>query len=694
MKGIRIFAQLTKVDAEKRLVYGRAASEEVDKAGEVFDYASSKPHFVKWSADIAADTEGKSLGNVRAMHGKVAAGKLTDIDFNDADKAIDVCAKVVDDNEWNKVLEGVYTGFSIGGQYVGDKKTEKMDGKDVQRYTATPTEISLVDRPCMPTAKFFDVIKHDGAGKEVHLMKVAFIERDEEAADLLDKVEEAKAAKAAAPKDAQAAVVEGGGKKSGKKDKAAAEDEARQEEVKEKGTLPNKGSEGNSVDADAGQEKKADNPTMVKYLSDRKDADKDAIAKFSDADLKKHYDAALEADKVAKAEQEEVPVKGSPDDVLALAKLMNSANLDAGTVVKIVADAVEFAKADTVAVEVMPLTTSGLAKYLVEKKDDIAKLVKSDFATVDRQALADAGKALPDGSFPIVTKADVYPALKALEKAKDVDGAKKHLTARASALGCTDLLPKDWAVKAVSADLQKMLGEGVVKGMYDVAQLVSVVQSLYGLCKNAWYERESERDDSMVPDRLKESVEQLVGVLKSMVDEESAELIACIDPMDKVDSVGLFARLAKSGARYSKEGTDRVQKVHDMACDLGAGCAGHSGSAAGVEKVEGGVTMDKATGNAFEKMLNAAVEKATAPLIARVSAAEAQVKKLEDQPAPSTVVLRAVAKNGDLGSGGEKTGASPREVAPVMKGNEVDAGATGIKKIHAQGGTTVLKIGQ
>lgn len=159
---MQVFAQIRKVDEQKRLVFGRAAEEAVDKSGEIMDYVTSKPHFVNWSDDIAKDTGGKSLGNVRAMHGKVAAGKLTGIEFNDAEKAIDVCAKIVDDSEWKKVLEGVYTGFSIGGAYVGAKKVEKVDGQDVTRYTASPTEVSLVDRPCMPGAKFFEVQKVDG----------------------------------------------------------------------------------------------------------------------------------------------------------------------------------------------------------------------------------------------------------------------------------------------------------------------------------------------------------------------------------------------------------------------------------------------------------------------------------------------------------------------------------------------------
>lgn len=176
---MKLFAQIRKVDEEKRLVFGRAAEEAVDKAGEVMDYMASKPHFQKWSADIAKATDGANLGNVRAMHGKVAAGKLTAIDFDDTAKTIDVCAKVVDDAEWKKVQEGVYTGFSIGGSYA-DKLVQKMNGRDVTRYTAIPSEVSLVDSPCMHGAKFFEVQKADGT-----LAKVDF-QHQEPATDPAD----------------------------------------------------------------------------------------------------------------------------------------------------------------------------------------------------------------------------------------------------------------------------------------------------------------------------------------------------------------------------------------------------------------------------------------------------------------------------------------------------------------------------
>ena len=157
---LRLAIPITKVDAANRLVYGLATAEVPDRAGEVCDYASTKPLYEKWSSDIAATSGGKSYGNLRAMHGQVAAGKVTEIGFNDEARQIEICAKVVDDAEWAKVMEGVYTGFSQGGRYA----RRWTDGDGATRYTAEPHEISLVDLPCLAEARF-EMIKADG-GRE------------------------------------------------------------------------------------------------------------------------------------------------------------------------------------------------------------------------------------------------------------------------------------------------------------------------------------------------------------------------------------------------------------------------------------------------------------------------------------------------------------------------------------------------
>src|SRR5258708_38245773 len=104
------------------------------------------------------------------MHGKVAAGIVVEpLSFDDTAATIDAAFKITDDNEWNKVMTGTYTGASIGGSYVGAKVEEKIGERTVKRYVADPVEVSLVDSPCIPTAPFFDIVTADGI-----MAKVAF----------------------------------------------------------------------------------------------------------------------------------------------------------------------------------------------------------------------------------------------------------------------------------------------------------------------------------------------------------------------------------------------------------------------------------------------------------------------------------------------------------------------------------------
>jgi len=98
-----LFLPITKVDETERLVYARAAQEVPDRTRpvpEVMDYATSKPHFEKWSAEQHEASLGKSFGNVRVMHQKIAAGHIAEpLTFDDDEKAIDVVIKVTDDND-------------------------------------------------------------------------------------------------------------------------------------------------------------------------------------------------------------------------------------------------------------------------------------------------------------------------------------------------------------------------------------------------------------------------------------------------------------------------------------------------------------------------------------------------------------------------------------------------------------------
>jgi 8-oxo-dGTP pyrophosphatase MutT (NUDIX family) len=84
-----------------------------------------------------------------------------------------------------------------------------------------------------------------------------------------------------------------------------------------------------------------------------------------------------------------------------------------------------------------------------------------DVPTDERKDLADEGKAMEDGSFPIANCEDLRNAIQSIGRAKDPDKAKAHIRKRKSALGCDEVeLPDTWAGATVE---MKDLAPGVTE---------------------------------------------------------------------------------------------------------------------------------------------------------------------------------------------------------------------------------------
>lgn len=185
MKPLKLFIPIAKIDEARREIVGIAAEEAPDKSKEIFDYATSVPYFKAWSDEVAKASGGKNLGNVRAMHGKVAAGKIVDVAYDDSALNIPVRVKVTDDNEWEKCLDGTYTGLSIGGSYA--KRWADAAKTDHTRYTAKPVELSLADMPMMAGATF-EVLRTDGSTEMRKFLTVEGMEKAAKAPTLADLV--------------------------------------------------------------------------------------------------------------------------------------------------------------------------------------------------------------------------------------------------------------------------------------------------------------------------------------------------------------------------------------------------------------------------------------------------------------------------------------------------------------------------
>jgi len=150
---MRFYWPIAKVDGEQRMVWGYASTEAVDDQGET----------VSRDALAAALDDYMRFANIREMHQNSAIGVAREAGIDE--RGLYIGAKIVDDDAWRKVVEGVYKGFSIGG---------RVTARDLSdRTTITGlvlTEISVVDRPANPDAVFdcwklaTDAAAGDGVG--------------------------------------------------------------------------------------------------------------------------------------------------------------------------------------------------------------------------------------------------------------------------------------------------------------------------------------------------------------------------------------------------------------------------------------------------------------------------------------------------------------------------------------------------
>lgn len=159
---VRMSMPFSKVDAERRIVSGFATLDNLDKQNDIVTPEASLNAFSKFR------------GNIREMHKDIAIGKM--VSFKE-DKYFDpetkkfysgiyVSAYVSKgaQDAWEKVLDGTYSGFSIGGRA---NKVEKAYDENadaviqiIKDYDLV--ELSLVDNPANQFANILAIQKVDG----------------------------------------------------------------------------------------------------------------------------------------------------------------------------------------------------------------------------------------------------------------------------------------------------------------------------------------------------------------------------------------------------------------------------------------------------------------------------------------------------------------------------------------------------
>jgi hypothetical protein len=165
-ENVRLSMPFSKVDQERRIVSGFATLDNVDRQADIVTTEASLEAFAKFR------------GNIREMHQPIAIGKM--ISFKE-DKYFDPDTKKFysgvyvstyiskgAQDAWEKVLDGTYTGFSIGGRM--NKWDDALDTNSAKQVRIikdyTLTELSLVDSPANQFANILSVQKN-AAGESV-----------------------------------------------------------------------------------------------------------------------------------------------------------------------------------------------------------------------------------------------------------------------------------------------------------------------------------------------------------------------------------------------------------------------------------------------------------------------------------------------------------------------------------------------
>ena len=102
-----------------------------------------------------------------------------------------------------------------------------------------------------------------------------------------------------------------------------------------------------------------------------------------------------------------------------------------------------------------------------EVRELIAAVKKRDFSAKERKTDARSGAAMPDGSFPIEDAGDLANAMRLAGHAKDPSAARRHIKARAKALGLESHLSGAYSkavIEQVDRVLDKLALDAVAKG--------------------------------------------------------------------------------------------------------------------------------------------------------------------------------------------------------------------------------------
>lgn len=543
MKEFKKFVPLVKVEEQNDgtlKVYGLVTAEAPDRDGEICHFKSTVPYYKAMAAEFQKATSipgvDPSIAPLRYMHGLDAVGKGTQMDFIDADKAIMMGFDVIDKDAITKVKKGVLTGFSQGGNYVKTWQQNWTDGKPYTWYTAKVGEISLVDSPCLESARF-EYVKADGS-KEMRKFEQPLNVNGKGQMALLPtsdvlRIAEATAAIMKAQDDEE-------------EDEDYESDKAKNKKAKESGAT-NEEHAGDAVQAPVNHDPDKGNP-------DSQPAVAGETRKASEKKTKREAGEDLPASAFAyvgdpeKTDTWKFPLHFSTDEKSAshvrnaLARWSQAKGIPADEKDKVRAKIEAAAK-----------------KYGVEVSDEADKIKAAYWFLAD--------KSIPDTIKSAIFKETAKENFKAERYAVDVIRAcKAHGT------------------------------DTLAKSLWDVHSVADALNTLFFTQRCLAEEAIFEGDESPVPGDLAELLATLVEIFIALVGEETSELLAAISGQKgatKTMSIDL-EKARKSVADHLKAAHEMIGDHHDKAAGMHK--AHHDTMKAHLDGVKAMIGAEKASG--------------------------------------------------------------------------------------------------
>ena len=193
------------------------------------------------------------------------------------------------------------------------------------------------------------------------------------------------------------------------------------------------------VEKEKNMNKSVDSIEILEEIKDMLDDTLNPITDVVEMDDEEFYDDEIDFDK-AKDKYDTVikPRKGEPADKELYSRIISEA--------KRKFDVYPSAYANGWVVQEYKRRggTYKVSKDIFEGSFDPYALVKRKFSAESRRRMADAGNAMPDGSYPIGNKDDLMNAIRSWGRGGSDPKVKAHIKRRAKELGAEDMIPDNW----------------------------------------------------------------------------------------------------------------------------------------------------------------------------------------------------------------------------------------------------------